>query len=360
MFFFIIIVYSQNESCYLEYKKMGINRYNQGKYNIAIKNFSAAIECDDLPEINNIQEWINKSKKCNIYKNISDKKIISGNICEAIKYLKKIINLNPNDRYCKSLIISSKSIITVNNEMIFVKGGTFTMGNDELQNLTPHNIKLSDYYIDKYEVTNEEFAKFLNFHGNKVKNGNLCIDINDEDCKIYKKDECYYAHEKFKNKPVVEVSWHGANAYAKWLGKRLPTEAEWEYAAKGGIYNNEYDNNEYETISNYAWYRANSNQDIHNIGQKKPNELGIYDMRGNVFEWCLDWYSANFYVLSPYENPMGVNAGEYKVIRGGSALSFKVSTKVSSRFFNLPSNTKGDCGFRCVMPVDNKQNSASK
>ncbi|HHD82870.1 MAG TPA: hypothetical protein ENK92_02065, partial [Bacteroidetes bacterium] len=221
------------------------------------------------------------------------------------------------------------------DNMVFVQGGTFQMGsnngNDDEEPI--HSVTVSDFYIGKYEVTNAEYIEFLNAKGvssNGSYGGTEYIDMDDEDCAVgYRNGRFYFRGSSYaedKNCPVIEVTWFGAKAYCKWKGGRLPSEAEWEYAARGGNKRRsvslsgveDYKYSGSNNIGSVAWYDGNSDNKTHPVGTKQPNELGIYDMSGNVWEWCNDWYGKYYYQNSPKNNPQGPNSGEYSVLRGGS------------------------------------------
>jgi outer membrane protein OmpA-like peptidoglycan-associated protein len=153
-------------------------------------------------------------------------------------------------------------------------------------------------------------------------------------------------------KPVGNVSWYDAVEYLKWLSKetgkefRLPTEAEWEYAAKGGNKSKGYKYVGGNNLNEVAWFIGNSDKRAHNIGQKMPNELGIHDMAGNAREWCSDWYGESYYKTSSVENPKGPDFGKNRILRGGSWGSQEERMRISYRNEGYPYNSALDFGFR--------------
>ncbi len=238
----------------------------------------------------------------------------------------------------------------VEGNMIFVEGGSFQMGsNDGGEDEQPvHEVVLDDFYIDEHEVTNVQYAQFLNDNttGEIDKWINLEGSSGSEKCRIVKNGDIFEVENGYENNPVIYVSWYGADAYAKWAGKRLPTEAEWEYAAKGGQASNNYTYSGSNDIEEVAWYDSNSNSQTHEIKTKKPNELGIYDMSGNVYEWCADWYDADYYKNSPRQNPQGLSSGASRVLRGGSWYNDDSYCRPSNRGYYYPDNRYDLNGFR--------------
>jgi formylglycine-generating enzyme required for sulfatase activity len=219
-------------------------------------------------------------------------------------------------------------------EMVFVQGGTFTMGCtseqgsdcDDWEKPT-HRVTVSSFNIGKYEVTQAQWNAIM---------------------------ENNPSHFKGDNLPVEYVSWDDVQEFIRRLnaitGKkyRLPTEAEWEYAARGGNKGNGYKYSGSNNIDNVAWYNENSSNTTHPVGTKQANELGIYDMFGNVFEWCSDWYDD--YSSAAQTNPMGASSGSYRVIRGGSWYYFASDCRVSFRNYISPGSSDSHLGFRLVVP----------
>jgi formylglycine-generating enzyme required for sulfatase activity len=164
----------------------------------------------------------------------------------------------------------------------------------------------------------------------------------------------YQAVKGYEKCPVTGVTWYGAIQYAKWVGKRLPTEAEWERACKD---NKDLSNDETK-MGKYAWFKLNSEISTHPIGTKEPNAYGLYDMFGNAAEWCNDWYDEEYYAsvlgtsnASAKLNPQGPDKGKFKVNKGGSYLYRAKNLRSSFRQFKDPGDLNMDIGFRCVKSV---------
>ncbi|MDG1279292.1 MAG: SUMF1/EgtB/PvdO family nonheme iron enzyme [Algoriphagus sp.] len=219
-------------------------------------------------------------------------------------------------------------------EMVIVVGGTFTMGctseqgRDCQKNEKPaHQVTLSDFHIGKYEVTQAQWHAVMGDNPSTF-----------SDC-----DSC----------PVENVSWLGVYRFLEKLnsmtGKnyRLPTEAEWEFAARGGNLSRGYKYSGSSTPESVAWYSDNSSKKTHPVGQKSPNELGIYDMSGNVSEWCQDKYGD--YSKSKQANPSGPSEGYYYVYRGGSWIWDALNARVSARHTFNSASLSYALGFRLAL-----------
>lgn len=267
---------------------------------------------------------------------------------------KKTINIEENKKETLNIKMEKRSAASGSaGDMVFVKGGTFQMGcNSGIDDEKPaHTVTISDFYISKYEVNNEEYIEFLNNVGvssDGSYKGNKLIDIDNSGCPIgYRKRKFYFKGSKYssdKKCPVIEVTWYGANEYCKWRGGRLPTEAEWEFAARGGNQSSDYGYSGSNYIEDVAWYYLNSGNMTHPVGNKNPNKLGIYDMSGNVWEWCWDWYGS--YSPSSQTNPKGSSSGIYRVLRGGG---WNSNSRVFDRGRGLwinPFNCDNFIGFR--------------
>lgn len=219
-------------------------------------------------------------------------------------------------------------------DSVFVEGGTFLMGaeSEDKSERPIHEVSVSSFYIGKYEVTQKEWESVCGTNPAIFKGDSLPIhNVN------------YYDIQKF----IALLNEKTGSKY------RLPTEAEWEYAARGGNLTNNFIYSGSNDINQVAWSHINSNKVIHKVGTKLPNELGIYDMSGNVFEWCSDWYNREYYSISPKENPKGPKEGLSKVLRGGAwYLSFPSFCRVAFRDSAQP-ELKNECiGFRLVLDKD--------
>ena len=245
--------------------------------------------------------------------------------------------------------------------MVLIDAGEFRMGGNEFESEKPiHSVYVDAFYMDAYEVTNAEYAEFLNAKGKHAEAGNTWSFIGQPSRIEYVSRE-YQVKGGYENHPVTVVSWYGAMAYAAWKGKRLPTEAEWEYAARGGLSGQKYPwgNAIDATNANYS----NHVVDTTPIGKYPANGYGLYDMSGNVYEWCLDEYNANFYSVSPAQNPLsGANSIQWlldnytgvntsRVIRGGAWYDNAHFMRAAYRGDDTPSNATIGLGFRCVRTV---------
>ena len=226
--------------------------------------------------------------------------------------------------------------LTVNGvsfEMVYVEGGSFDMGatteqgGDANSDEYPvHSVTLSEYYIGRCEVTQELWEAVMGSN-----------------------PSCFIGAQK----PVERVSWYECQEFVSRLNSltgrtfRLPTEAEWEYAARGGNQSRHYKYSGSDNIDDVAWYNGNSGDNTHAVGTKTANELGIYDMSGNVWEWCSDWKGG--YSAGAQTNPQGPSAGSRRVLRGGSWDGRARRCRVSLRSGIVPGNSGIILGLRLVL-----------
>ena len=234
----------------------------------------------------------------------------------------------------------------VPDNKIFVEGGTFTMGSNDGDDdeKPPHIVTLSSFYIGKYEVTQREWREVMGNNPSHLKGDDLAIEYVNwygvvEYCNSRSKKEgltpCYT-----KDGKSVTCDFN-ANGY------RLPTEAEWEYAARGGNKSRGYKYSGSDNIKDAAWYVDNSNEKTHRARGKKPNELGIYDMTGNVCEWCWDWYGS--YSSSSATDPKGSSSGKRRILRGGSWSGGAKYCRTAYRNRLVPDLRSDGIGFRVVV-----------
>tara|TARA_B100001250_G_scaffold388017_1_gene385928 strand:+ start:432 stop:1397 length:966 start_codon:yes stop_codon:yes gene_type:complete len=262
--------------------------YNDNSDFYIIKDAEGDIGLDVSPGLDNEIQWL-----------LIDKDFIAG----------RIINFQ---------------VITVPQGMVYVDGGKFKRWNkkEEEDELSEYRVRVNSYLIDKTEVTQRDYRRVMGEYANDFSG---CM-------------EC----------PVENISWHDANEYADRIGKRLPTEAEWEYAARGGRYSNKpelYSGS--DNIDEVAWFISNT-KNKQPVGKKKPNVLGIYDMSGNVWEWCSDWYHDDYFLIAENLNPKGPEYGTEKVCRGGSWFSNDIYCTPSRRYKLNPDYKDTNFGFRCV------------
>ena len=246
--------------------------------------------------------------------------------------------------------------------LVYVDGGSFDMGSiSEGSDESPiHRVTLDSFSMSKYEITNKQYCAFLNEKGNQSEGGVEWIDLAGSGwggkCRISKRSGRFSVDSTYEDHAVIYVSWYGARAYCTWLSRkigkevRLPTEAEWEYAARGGKKSRGYTFSGSNRIRKVAWYGDNSGSKVHKVGAKSPNELGLYDMSGNVWEWCSDWYDEDYYSSSPSRNPKGPSSGTRRVLRGGSWIVDASASRVTIRGRIFPHNRYNFHGFRVVLP----------
>ena len=241
-------------------------------------------------------------------------------------------------------------------EMVLIPAGEFLMGSDAYDDEKPvHPVYVDAFYMDKYPVTNAQYKKFLDANPQWCKDGLLPAEYAYSDY-LLAWDENTHPTGKGDH-PVTSVSWYAAMAYARWAGKRLPTEAEWEKAARGGLVGMKYPwgNTIDENLANYD----DNIGDTTPVDRYMPNRYGLYDMSGNVWEWCLDAYDETFYASSPHRNPVAggqvgnnfTNVKSNRVLRGGSWYNGAQYLRVANRLRYTPTVTLVNLGFRCARAV---------
>ena len=241
-------------------------------------------------------------------------------------------------------------------DAILIQGGSFVMGNDYGENnqRPEHTVTINDFYLSKYEVSVEDFEKFVeetNYVTDAEKDG---FGYLWKGGKCYKKEgvnwrcdtDGYIRTTNEKKHPVIYISWNDAKAYAKWKGGRLPTEAEWEYAARGGKKKKNYYYAGSDNLRDVGYYIHNSNNSTHRVGELSPNDLGLYDMSGNVWEWCSDYYDANYYSYSGEINPKGPSYGNEHVTRGGAWGNAEKVCRITVRGRSISEKGDNGSGFR--------------
>ena len=285
------------------------------------------------------------------------------------------------------------------NRMVHLDGGTFTMGTDADIGFAAdgegptRDVTLDPFYIDRFAVTNAEFLRFVrdtDYTTDAERFGwsfvfRDFVASEDEDQVLEEVSDAIWwvaveaanwlrpdgpsssvgDKERLKH-PVAHISWNDAQAYAKWAGKRLPTEAEWEYAARGGLEEKRYPwGNQLHPDGDHRCNIWQGEFPSHNTGNDgyygtapvsefPPNEYGLYNVSGNVWEWCADWFSADYHTTDSYSrtNPTGPPDGAERVMRGGSYLchhSWCNRYRVAARSKNTPDSSTGNIGFRCVV-----------
>lgn len=228
-------------------------------------------------------------------------------------------------------------------EFCYVEGGEFEMGSNRNERERPiHKVTVPSFYLGRYPITNQQFVPFLNEQGNQEEGGaawvNLDGNFSGVSCGIEEVDGTYHCIKGQEHHPMIYVSWYGARAYCKWLSNktgqaiRLPSEAEWEYAAKGGKHKSPFLYAGSNHLDEVGWYRTNSHRQTKPVGLKYPNQLSLYDMSGNVWEWCADHWHEN-YNDAPSDGTAWVKGGnsERRVVRGGSWYDIDGYCRVSYR-----------------------------
>lgn len=262
--------------------------------------------------------------------------------------------------------------------MVLIPAGSFGMGTDDGMPFEGpvHRVTVRQFWIDEHEVTVGEFRQFVETTGYKTeaeKFGWSAV-FDTKSGEWVQIDGAFWQNPDgdgrapLPDEPVTQVSWNDANAFAKWAGKRLPTEAEWEYAARGGLVGKKYAWGDElrpggKPVANWwqGTFPENNTGEDGFVGRAKvgsftPNGYGLYDTSGNVWEWTADWYADDHYNASPSADPKGPANGDERSIRGGSwmcAENFCSNYRVAARSHATPDSGMNNLGFRCVKDVSN-------
>jgi len=336
------------------YLYAGIIYFKKHEYGIAVKQYQLAISFKENYGVAHYNlgltyEKTGKSKEAyasfirarDLYKVQNNQKDYE----DALKKIKTLEEAGVNE--------TLKPVKVDTSEMVYIEAGEFFMGSDDTSRQNDekpkHKVYLASYWIDKYEVTNSQYCKFLNAKGREGDSGQKWIYIGDKkgEGKIVKVKGIYKVKAGFENHPVTFVTWYGANTYAKWSGKRLPTEAEWERAARGT------DGRLYPWGN--KWYQDKC---VNNKNSKHTRPVGSYpegvspsgamDMAGNVLEWCSDWYGFYPVTSGTINNPRGPYSGVTRILKGGGWDDNWQCCGSTFRGNYSPGNYDNDLGFRCV------------
>lgn len=301
--------------------------YKAGDYSTAASYYIKVAEVDVAFKDAGVKYWLSKAKTAIL---TSD----TPALLEAWNKLKSMIipDSLKADYVALSPLPGEVKVNPVDGlEYVYIPPGSFIMGcvNGDpscLQQEKPsYEVKVvQGFWICKTETTIGAYKKYCSSRG-----------------KTLPVSKDYNANLLDDSLPITNVSWEDASGYCTWAGGKLPKESEWEYSARAGTSSYYYWGNYID--SDYAWYNINSGKFPHSVGEKKPNSFGLYDMLGNVHEWCSDWYRPNYY------NPVDLASGQEKVLRGGSVNSDLNQLRASWRLKLNPSNRYDDLGFRCVL-----------
>jgi formylglycine-generating enzyme len=260
-----------------------------------------------------------------------------------------IDQLQANVKPAPTPIAPAKPFILVPDHMVLVKGGTFQMGSNEHDREKPvHPVTLNDFLIAKHQLTFDEYTAFCKATGQKEpsdegwgRGQRPVINVNWFDAVNY----CNWRSQQEGLKEVYQVNKEQVSPNWQANGYRLPTEAEWEYAARGGQQSQSFEYAGSNNVDEVAWHRYNSGNKTQPVGQKKPNELGLYDLSGNVWEWCWDWYGD--YPTNITSDPKGpADTGSVRVFRGGSWNFEPIVARVAYRSYSVPDYLFNRLGFR--------------
>ncbi|MEK7728455.1 MAG: SUMF1/EgtB/PvdO family nonheme iron enzyme, partial [candidate division KSB1 bacterium] len=351
---------AERDKLYKQYCSDGNALYQQKKYTEARNKFESALlqkpndgyatarkqACDE--------RLAEQQTSYETYKAAGDRLFKQGEYVRAKDQYEQALALRENDAYvakqmreCDRLQAAATAKRAQPQEtpttsapvgMVLIPAGTFTMGSNDYGDEKPlHQVSVAAFYMDKYEVTVAQYQKFLVANPAQDRPNNWTEQLQNT------------------NRPVVNVSWHDAVAYCEWMSKqrgkrvRLPTEAEWEYAARGGLSGKKYPWGDDISTSNANFYSSDKTNALQDVGRYSPNNYGLYDMAGNVWEWC-----SSLYKPYPYKRDDGresLSTIEPRVLRGGSWLNYPNYLRCANRYSYVPSDRYDLIGFRCSQDV---------
>jgi len=270
------------------------------------------------------------------------------------------------------IVYAGDDLRSLGIKFVKIHGGTFTMGSPATEpgrsgDETQHKVTLSDFYISEYTITNEQFSRFLNATGvpssgqDYVSGYGFHTLVQAYQCGVQYDGKKWHPATGYDNYPIIYVSWQGAKAFCDWAGGRLPTEAEWEYACRAGT------TTTFNTGNNLTTSQANYNGNypyngnpagiylghVQPVGSYDPNVWGLYDMHGNVWEWCNDWYNGD-YGAGVVSNPTGPSTGYGRVLRGGGYSDIAVDCRSAHRHYSnqyVPLLNFAFTGFRIAQSL---------
>ena len=344
---------AERERVYTKYIQEGEALFRQSKYAEAKGKYNSALTqkpgdryaadqiklCDQ--KIAEAEKEAERERQYTKYRNESDLLFNRGEYANAKAKYQQALSYKPEDQYITSQIRECDRLMPkpAPEGMVYIPAGSFMMGSEDGNNdqKPEHKVYVDAFYMDKTEVTVTQYQRFINTTG-------------------YQYLKKWGEQLQNPNHPVVYVRWYDANAYASWAGKRLPTEAEWEYAARGGNtgvggkpkYLFPWGNKASRDLANYY---SLFGLEIKSVGSFATNGYGLYDMAGNVWEWCADWYDRDYYKNSPSRNPKGPSTGKGRVTRGGCWPDAANNMCCANRSGVNPTSSDNKVGFRCVQDV---------
>lgn len=345
------------KNIYVYFKSLADMYYALGEYEEALKNYQLAFDSPDKPAKNTIDEDIENTKRCYKFQNNALELLKKEEYEKAMQEIIKVQKTNRNSR--NDLVIASS--IEPLSAMVLLQGGSFMMGNPDFtaelsDNERPvHKVTLNNFKIACYEVTNLQYAVFLNRYGSTkvlsgkfkgedmLKEGTQGVVINNETGK-------WEPQKGNEYHPVTEVTWFGANAFCEYYGLSLPSEAQWEFAARGGASATSTTLYAGSNIFNeVAWCNETAKGNgTSSVGMLKANQLGIYDMSGNVWEWCLDSWHETYKGAPEDEKAWIEESKSERVCRGGGWFLGATYSRVTSRSMTFAFFSSLSLGFRPV------------